>query len=121
MFIQSCSTISKQPYFYIEHQRNDVMMTAINIPITPMASLAPQSTATINYAIGRSGMYCAHLCRCDLIYSLWISVWSISVGDFSSCVCGVCDCLHKHQAQRYTECVLALHEIMFHHDIEQII
>ena len=50
----------------IGHQRNDVMMTAINVPITPIASLVPQSTATINYAIGRSGMYCAHLCRCVL-------------------------------------------------------
>ena len=40
-------------------------------------------------------------------------MWSISVGDFNSCVCGVCDCLHKTQAQRYSECVLALHEIMF--------
>ena len=50
------------------------------------------------------------------IFSLWIIVWSISVGDFSSCVCGVCDCLHKTQAQRYSECVFALHE-MFHYDI----
>ena len=48
-------------------------------------------------------------------------MWSISVGDFNSCVCGVCDCLHKTQAQRYSECVLALHETMFHYDIEQII
>ena len=46
-------------------------------------------------------------------------MWSISVGDFNSCVCGVCDCLHKTQAQRYSECVLALHEIMLHCDIEQ--
>ena len=79
----------------IGHQRNDFMMTTINVPITPIASSAPQSMATINYAIGRSGMYCAHLCTCILMCSLWISVWSISVGDFSSCVCGVCDCLHK--------------------------
>ena len=48
-------------------------------------------------------------------------MWSISVGDFSSCVCDVCDCLHKTSAQRYSECVLVLHEIMFHYDIEQII
>ena len=41
-------------------------------------------------------------------------MWSISVGDFNSCGCGVCDCLHKTQAQRYSECVFALHEIMFY-------
>ena len=50
-------------------------------------------------------------------------MWSINVGDFSSCVCGVCDCLHKTQAQRSSESVLVLHEIMFNYmyDIEQIV
>ena len=34
----------------------------------------------------------------SVVCSLWISVWSISVGDFNSCGYGVCDCLHKTQA-----------------------
>ncbi|KAL5517601.1 hypothetical protein EMCRGX_G003183 [Ephydatia muelleri] len=70
------------PLFQLGHQRIDVMMTAINIPITPMASLAPQSAATINYAI---------------VYG---SVCGASVLVISAVVCVVCVivCIkHKHK------------------------
>ena len=89
-------------------------------PRSTFVQRTPHSFA-MNYPLGM--ICCAVHIYADVFFicSLWISVWSISVGDFSSCVCGVCDCLHKTSAQRYSECVLVLHEIMFHYDIEQII